>query len=271
MASIVSGIALAVWRIVLLVRYYDPYNGGFAKAAEVQMRALGYVTLAVIILMAASYFFIRKTAFEPFSASSNQVSVFSSSLCGFVFLAVCILLLIYYTPAIFKANGSPFYKILQILSLIFLPFSAVYFIFSASVNRSESKVKKAFSFFPAIWALCYMAASYMNPAYQYTDPNRILCNISLAALLLFFLYETRNTVSKPQNPVRFAVSLVAMVCVLVYMLPLFTLTAFWEIPMTAETLFEAVECGVVFYIFSVLYTMVLSVKKEPAVADESAE
>ena len=32
--------------------------------------------------------------------------------------------------------------------------------------------------------------------------------------------------------------------------------------MTSESLFEAVECGAVFYIFAVLYTMILSIKKE---------
>ena len=48
------------------------------------------------------------------------------------------------------------------------------------------------------------------------------------------------------------------------MLPLFTLTAFWEISLTPESLFEAVECGAVFYIFAVLYTMISAIKKEPA-------
>lgn len=88
------GIALAVWRMVLIYRYYDPYNGEFSRDADTMLKALGYVTLGVVLLMFTSYFFIRKESFERFSASSNQVSVFSSSLCGFVFVAVGILVVI---------------------------------------------------------------------------------------------------------------------------------------------------------------------------------
>ena len=53
-----------------------------------------------------------------------------------------------------------------------------------------------------------------------------------------------------------------------YMVPLLALTAFWEIPLTLESLFEAVECGAVFYIFAVLYTMISALKKKSA-AEES--
>ena len=267
--SIAAGLSLAIWRAILMYRYYDPYNNEFSKEAEPLLATLGYVTLGVILIMFTSYFFIRKETFERFSASSNQVSIFSSSLCGFIFAAVGILMIVYYAKAIFHATGGWFFQMSQIISFFSLFGAAAYFIFSASVGYCESKIKKALSFFPALWALFYLTTSYINPNYLFNDPNRIFCNISIAALLLFFLYETRNTVSSPQNPMRFALSLVAMVCVLVYAVPLFTLTAFWEISLTSASLFEAVECGAVFYIFAVLYTMITSVKKEPARLDET--
>lgn len=262
--SIAAGLALAICRTVILYRYYDPYNGEFSREADLYIQLLGYGMLAVVLILFTSYFWIRREKFEQFSASSNQVSVFSSSLCGFIFAAVGILVLIYYAGTIFQTGGGWFFKAAQWISFFSLFGAAAYFIFSASVGYGESKIKKALSFFPALWALSYLAASYIHPDYLYNDPNRIFCNVSIAALLLFFLFETRNTVSSAQNPARFAFSLIAMVCVLVYMLPLFTLTAFWEISLTPESLFEAVECGAVFYIFAVLYTMISAIKKEPA-------
>ena len=267
--SIAAGIALAVWRMILIYRYYDPYNGEFSRDADSMLKALGYVTLGAALLMFTSYFFIRKESFERFSASSNQVSVFSSSLCGFVFVAVGILVVVYYAGSVFgHSGGGWFFKTAQIISFFSLFGSAAYFIFSASTGYCESKIKNGLSFFPALWALSYLSCSYINADYIYNDPNRILCNVSLAALLLFFLFETRNTVSKPQNPMRFAFSLIAMVCVMTYMVPLLILTAFWEIPLTLESLFEAVECGAVFYIFAVLYTMI-SVLKKKSSAEEA--
>ena len=260
--SIAAGLALAICRIVLLYQFYDPYTGEFSKEAGSFIEILGYGMLIVLLIMFTSYFWLRKEKFERFSASSNQVSVFSSAFCGFIFVFVGICLVIYYAGTIFQASGGWFFKLAQIISFFSLFAAAAYFIFSASVGHGESVIKKSLSFFPALWALSYLVASYIHPDYLYNDPNRIFCNVSLIALLLFFLFETRNTVSSPQNPLRFAFSLIAMVCVLVYIIPLFTLTAFWEIPMTSESLFEAVECGAVFYIFAVLYTMILSIKKE---------
>lgn len=110
-AAIAAGIALAVWRMVLIYRYYDPYNGEFSRDADTMLKALGYVTLGVVLLMFTSYFFIRKESFERFSASSNQVSVFSSSLCGFVFVAVGILIVVYYGGSVFgRSGGGWFFK-----------------------------------------------------------------------------------------------------------------------------------------------------------------
>lgn len=268
--SVAGGIALAVWRMILMYRYYDPYNGEFSKEAGTMLKVLGYVTLGAVILMFTSYFLLRKERFDRFSASTNQVSVFSSSLCGFVFVAVGILVVIYYAGSLFgHSGGGWFFKTAQVISFFSLFGAAAYFIFSASTGYCESKIKKGLSFFPALWALSYLSCSYINTNYIYNDPNRILCNVSLSALLLFFVFETRNTVSEPQNPMRFAFSLIAMVCVLTYMLPLFALTAFWEIPLTMESLFEAVECGAVFYIFAVLYTMISALKKKSTETDET--
>lgn len=260
-AATVSGIALSIWRTLILYRHYDPYNSEFSSDADRQLIILSYVALAVILLMLTSYFFLKREQFEIFSASSNQVSIFSSSLCGFIFAAAGILIAIYFGKNIFRPERQGWFFHLMILIAFFSLFAAAaYFIFSASVEHSRPGIKKALSFFPTLWALSYLSASYINADYLFNDPNRILCNVSLCALLIFFLFETKNTVSTPQNPARFAFSLVALICVLLYMLPTFVLTAFWEIPLTYTTLFEVIECGAVFYIFATLYTMILSLK-----------
>lgn len=266
--ALAAGIGLAIWRMLMLLQYFDPYKGEFSGAEKPIMRVFGYVTLAVILCLASSGFVLRKTEFRPFSTSDNQVSVFSVSICGFVFLAAGILLSVYFGGGIFRATGGAFFRVAQLISYFALFGAAAYFIFSASVKRSDTKARRLLSILPTVFALAYLAASYINPAYIFNDPNRILCEVSLAALLLFFLLETKNTISTPSGATRYAVSLIAMTLVSAYILPLLLGVAFWEIVPTKETAFEMVGCGALFTIFSVLYTMTLSVKEPSADGQE---
>lgn len=264
-SSAVIGITLAVWRIMLMLKYFDPYNNEYSADAKIPLQILGYTICISLVLMASAYFFIRKQSFASFSASESQASVFSSALLGFVFAAVAVLILIYYSGTLFTSGSHPFFKIIRILSFLLLLFSAVYFIANAADSRVPAKTKQILSFFPTLWALSFLVASYINPAYNYTDPNHNLCNISIAALLLFFLFETRTAVTGKSTPARFIFSLIALICTMVYILPIFVLMAFWELSTGLDVLFEAVECGAIFYIFSVMRAMIVAVKpKETA-------
>ena len=118
--SIAAGLALAICRIVLLYQFYDPYTGEFSKEAGPFIEILGYGMLIVLLIMFTSYFWLRKEKFERFSASSNQVSVFSSAFCGFIFVFVGICLVIYYAGTIFQASGGWFFKLAQIISFFSL-------------------------------------------------------------------------------------------------------------------------------------------------------
>ncbi len=260
-SSLVIGIVLAIWRIALMFQYYDPYNNEYAAQAKTPLQALGYIVALSLIVMATSYFFIRKKTFENFSAASNQLSVFSSALFGFVFLAVGCLLAFYYGKELFTPTSAVAFHYLRLIAFVLLFFSAIYFIINAT-SRCPEKTKKIFSFFPTLFAIVFLAASYINPNYNYTDPNHNLCNISVCALLLFFLYETRASATGKNTAIRFVFSLIALICTMVYIVPIFILMAFWELSTGSDLLFEAVECGALFYIVAVLYSMVQAVRTD---------
>jgi hypothetical protein len=78
--------------------------------------------------------------------------------------------------------------------------------------------------------------------------------------VLFFLFETRACATNRTDATRFVFSLIALVCTLVYILPIFILMAFWELSTGLDLLFEAVECGALFYIVAVLCSMIQAVK-----------
>ncbi|MBQ8496035.1 MAG: hypothetical protein IJ489_01075 [Clostridia bacterium] len=265
-SSLLLGMGFAVWRMALMFRYYDPYNNEYSTDAKTSLQVFGYVLCFSLLAMATSYFFLRKHTFSEFSASSNQLSVFSSALLGFVFVAIGFLVLLYYAKELFSADTTPFFKGMRIVSFVLLFLSAIYFILSAAASRISLKAKKSCSFFPTLFALSLLIVSYINPAYNYTDPNHNLCNISICALLLFFLYETRSTVTGNSTPIRFVFSLVALICLLAYILPICILMAFWELSTGIDVLFEAVECGALFYIVAVLYSMIHAVKPKTITA-----
>ena len=258
-SSVLFGIGLAVWRIMLMFQYYDPYNNEYSADAKTSLQMLGYALCLAVIIAATSYLFLRKREFEAFSASANQLSVFASALLGFVFIAVGFLLILYYSKELFTSAVSPVFKGFRLTSLVLLFFSAAYFIMSAA-SRVPEKTKKIFSFFPTLWALVFLISSYINPNYNYTDPNHNLCNISVCALLLFFLFETKTCALGKTSAVRFIFSLAALICLIAYILPICVLMAFWELPTGIDVLFEVVECGAVFYIIAVCVSMIRAVK-----------
>lgn len=255
-AAIVLGLALAIWRTVLIFNYYDPYLNEFAYDATGKLDILGYVTFGALLLMASAFLFFRKTTVSSFEASASQSTVFTSSFLGFVFFAIAIMLLIYHKDAIFAETPHFFFRILHIISLFVMFPAAGYFLLNASAEPNGTKAKRTLSFFPAAFGLFYLVCSYANPQYNYSDPNRLFCNVSLIAMLLFLLFETRRNVSKPLNSSQFIFGLFAIVSILVYIVPTALLTSFWEIDLTISTIFEFIEIGAVAYIISMMVMMI---------------
>ena len=265
-SAITLGLGLAVWRLILILRFYDPYLAEFAHSASGYLDTIGYVTFGILLIMASAFLILRKKTIAPFEATASQTAVFTSSFTGFLFFAIAILLLIYYKEIIFAKTAHVFFRGLQIISLFLMFPAAGYFLLNSSAEPNGSKAKRAISFFPTLWALFYLITSYANPDYNYSDPNRLFCNVSIIALLLFFLFETRKNVSKPLSTVQFVFGLFAVVSILVYILPAALLTLFWEIELTVPTIFELIGIGAVFYIISMMTLMIKNVenKAEPS-------
>lgn len=271
--AIVLGLILAIWRTLLILNYYDPYLKEFAYAATRGNDTLGYVTFAVLLLMASAFFVFRKMTVSSFEASAAQSTVFTSSFSGFIFFAIAILLFIYHKNVIFAETAHFFFRSLHIVSLFLMFPTAGYFLLNASAEPNGTKAKRALSFFPAAWALFYLVCSYANPQYNYSDPNRLFCNVSLIALLCFYLFETRKNVSKPIPSTQFVFGLFAVVSILVYIVPTALLTSFWEIDLAVSTIFEVVEIGGVAYIISMMVMMIKNLEpmQEVPASAETAE
>ncbi len=269
--SIFAGLGLAVWRTVLLYRFYDPYTDKFPHAASPHLDALGYTMLACLVLLFSSAFLLRGRKFRHIETSEHQFSVFASSLLGCLFVAAGILSLVYYGKEMF-AVGTPFYRVLLVLAAIFSFFSVLYFLLSASARFDGTTIKKGLSFFPAAFATAYLGAAYLSPDFVFSDNNDILHNVALAALVFFFIHETRASFYGKSEPLRFVFSLTAITALLAHEIPMLIVTAFWEMELSFMSLLDLVLCGAIVYAVGTARTLIIGLlpKEEKALENRSA-
>ena len=257
--SVLAGIGLAVWRTVLMLRYYDPYNNEYAADADAALSAIGFSLLLVFIILATSAIVLMRFEFKPFSASEHQSSVFTSALLGFVFLAIGAFVSLY-MKSVLEAVSFPLYKYSQFISYVLLFFCAVYFILNAAGHPRFESSKKKLAFIPPVWGIAFLVASYVDPAYNYKDFNHTLCNVAICALVFFFLYDSKMVITGKATIPYFVFSLISLTASMVYMIPTFVLLAYCELSSDLNHIFEAVLLGSIFYTCTCLRTLCKNVQ-----------
>ena len=257
--ALLSGIALSIWRTVLIVRYYDPYKNEYLPPAEPSLKAFGFLLMFVFIILATSAFFMLRYKFGKFSASEDQFSVFTSALLGFVFLAIAVFISCYFKKIIDIIEYSD-YKYIQLISFLLLFCCAAYFIFSAAGHARFENARKALSLATPVWAITFMISSYMDPMYNYGDYNHSLCLVAICALVLFLLYDAGATVKSKATVPYFVFSLISLVASAAYIIPNFILMAYWELSFGLNHILEAALLGTIFYTCACSRKLCLSVK-----------
>ena len=272
MIAFISGIALSVWRMILMVRYYDPYNNEYALEATGSLKSLGIVLFIVFVILATVAPVLRRFEFQTFSASDHQSSVFTSALVGFVFLASGVFATFYLKP-ILENSVSPLYKYAQTVSYSLLFLCAVFFIINASGHPRFNNLKKLLSLVTPIWGVAFLIGSYLDPAYNYKDYNHTLCNVAICALILFFLYDAQMLVTGKATCAYFVFSLISLTASMVYMIPTFVLLAYWELSSNIGYIFEAVLLATIFYTCTSIRNLCKAVKEKekPEIQPEATE
>jgi uncharacterized membrane protein YqjE len=267
----ISGLALAVWRTVLMLRYYDPYNNEYAIEASGALKSMGFTLFFIFVILATSAIALIGYEFKAYASSELQVSVFTSALLGFVFLAIGVFVSLY-LKTILEDLTHPLYRYAQLVTYALLFFCAVYFILCAAGNPRFEQSKKLLAFVPPLWCVAFLVSSYLDPLYNYKDYNHILCNVAISALALFLLYDSKMIATGKATSTQFVFALISLVASMVYMLPTFVLLAYWELSSDLNHIFEAALLGAIFYCVSCLRNLCKTVcireKKKPEEATE---
>ncbi len=269
--SLLAGLGLAVWRTILLYRFYDPYADKFTHAANIHLDAMGYTMLACLVLLFSSAFLLRGCKFRHIETSAHQVSVFASSLLGCLFVAAGVLSLVYYGKEMFTV-GTPFYRILLALAVICAFVCALYFFLSATSRFDGTRLKKGLSFFPTLFATAYLGAAYLSPDFVFSDSNDILRNVALAALVFFFIHETRAAFYGKSESLRLPFAFTVLTALLAHVLPMLIVTAFWEMELSFMSLLDLILCGAAIYAVGTARTLIIGLlpKEETPLETRSA-
>ena len=263
LVSIIMAIGFAVWRTVLLKEYCNPYDMTFQDGARPALQAYEYTLLAVCAVIASCVFFAKKTNFRLFGARSSTTSVAICAFCGFMIVAVALLALIYYPEEIFDFSDKAFwpYRIFYLISLVFMIGSALYFLGRASIALKNSPSIATLSLSLPCFCIAYLVASYFNSERPLLDFNRTTSTLAFIAVLIFMLSEARLANDCGNYPLRFAASLISMVCICAYVIPLLLLSSFWEMHMSLSLLTEVSLAAILFYVVFASFNAIRTLKE----------
>ena len=184
--------------------------------------ATGWLIVISIAFALSGFYFINKNAVLPRTLDASPNSVFFTSVfAGFV-LSIDFLYKIYcmigeekfeFYAYIFKkgfrSDNAYLLRataIIEIFGTLSAILAAVWFFLRAS-QKTKSGVVTALGFFPVLRALSGIAAVYFDMEVQMNHPSKLLLQLALIAIMVYFLCEVRFFVSeKHPRPIRFFVS-----------------------------------------------------------------
>ena len=268
--AIAACLGFSVWRIILLREHCNPYDMSFEDGALSSLQAFEYALLAFCALLSSCVIFAGKLEFKLFCKRASTTSVSICAFCGFMIFAVGILALIYYGADIFDFYGeaSAAYRVFYIAALAMMFISALYFLGRASTALENSSSIAGLSLALPCFCIAYLGASYFNADLPLLDFNRVTSEMAFISVLMFALSEARLATGRGNYKFRFVASLICMVCVCSYIVPLLVLVVFWEMNMSLTTLTEVSLVAVLMYVtfsaFNAIRTLKETEKSEAA-------
>ncbi len=216
----IFALVAAVWRSVAFITSFDSDVGYFN--GSLLPTATNWLLVISVAYALSGFFFINKNAVLPKTLDSSPNSVyFASIFAGFVLVADFIYKIYVmigeerfeYYAYIFKkglrADNSYLLRataIIEIFGALSALLAAVWFFIRSSKNTKPAVVA-ALGFFPVLRALSGIAVVYFDMEVQMNHPSKLLLQIALITIMIYFLCEMRFFVSeKHPRPRRFFVS-----------------------------------------------------------------
>ncbi|GEM_PF-2437181 len=224
-----AGVVLAGGRAFMMYQWYDPTKQMYERGTSFPL--LFRILCGVIcVVLCTSFFMFRKKRISVDFRSTTLFTVFSSSLCSFMMLAYLFVSVYqlystsFVTLSVLRsgsgaASNEKLRALFVILQLCLLVPAALYFFRVAAVNRGSGNGFCLLSMVPIVWATVLLIATYLDISVSFNSPDKLLSQLVLICLMLYFVYETRYNMGAPRPRLYFPCAFLCIVLILVYALP----------------------------------------------------
>ncbi|MHB1154752.1 MAG: hypothetical protein ACYCWE_19155 [Eubacteriales bacterium] len=254
----VLAVAATLIQTILFYSDYDEklnlYNTG------VTLPGILYIAVFIAALFcAAAYFITKDNAQTQILPPPDRFVVFAAILSGFQLLASVLFNLYYYMTGMYTGMTS-----LRTAVLITAIPAAVYFIITAMSRNPKKTVLILCGFFTIIWAALYLMCIYFDMSSPLNSPIRVLNQLSLITIMLYFIFEIRYLLGKPRPRFYLPASLLAMLFISLSSVSDLLLTFAGFRTSTNDTVFRIAEVAILLYITARLRSVVMNNKISPA-------
>ena len=220
---------LGVFRTYLLINDVEPDTGFYVTGSTAGI----YFNIAAAVLclfILACSFAARGVKMSGELKSESTAVVFSSSLCGFLFLTV----LIYGAYRAFLGNSADAFMWIEMLLCI--PCMLNFFAVSAKELRNKSAVQTVLALFPAVFFAVRTVDLFTDVKTQINVSQRSLTLAMLCAMMIFFVCEAGFLIPQDEQDEKeqqvnaakyFGAGLFTVILAITTVIPYLAVCAFW--------------------------------------------
>lgn len=241
MISLVLSAVLAVSHTLVMAFFYDESLFVYDRVSPFPAIIYG-ISAGVIVLLLVSMFSLKSNELCTKHLPQNRFSTFCSLLCGFLLIASLLLNVVNTVRDIYPTPAS-----WRIVSLVFALPAALYFIASSFKTDADPKRLAWLSMCVIIWAGFYLISLYFEIDSPIKSPVRILNQLSLLAVMLAMVFETRILLSVARPRLYFAVTLGAVLLIALASVSDIALTIAGLRPASADSAFRLAEIAMMLY------------------------
>ncbi|MBQ4065974.1 MAG: hypothetical protein IJD10_07725, partial [Clostridia bacterium] len=182
---------------------------------------MGWILFAFVLVLGTAVFFLPKEKFcRPVQNCKNGTAFLASMSGGAVICASALVVFdtfsLHYSQNRFygslwsEIRGRALLTLSLLVGLLAIP-AGIYLILSSVSRKKEDHRLAGLGFFPVLWVAACLLRIYFDRNAALNDPLKTLLQVSLAAIMLYFLGELRSRVGKPGARFRFTIGLIALV------------------------------------------------------------
>lgn len=272
--SAAAGLVLAILRSVISLSHLEPGIEMYAHGTLLPTVLHLVIALCAIAVCTVGLRPLYDNPATQKDAPISQFTLFSSMFCGFLLLAYD-LFLVYETAssnwdAIGPLIGRPQTAAVTLASATFTLCLMLFAIPAAIcfLKTAQGKIKPSHPFFETavvIWLVMFALHAYFDASIAFNSPTKILRILTVLALALYAICETRRSLDIALPRVYFPVAFLSVLLGLTHAISDAVLLGAGKIVLAEGYLGIAVELAYVLYILARL--LQLCVSKAPITAD----